>query len=101
MSYSSSSLLRREPGDIDNSSLIDKNQSNNNRIGNDDCVQLRFGLRHTVHFEMVPESLWLFLKKYYRCNGSAICRKVTYRKGLNKPELDLYPVRFYFHQKLI
>jgi hypothetical protein len=100
VSYSSSSsLLRREPGDIDNSSLIDKNQSNNNRIGNDDCVQLRFGLRHTIHFEMVPESLWLFLKKYYRCNGSAICRKVTYRKGLNKPELDLYPVKILFSSK--
>jgi hypothetical protein len=59
-------------------------------------VQLRTGLSHKIHFEMVPESLWLFLKKYYRCNGSAICRKVTYRKRLNKPELDLYPVRNFF-----
>ncbi len=85
-------FLRREPGDIDNSLLIEKNSSNNNRAINDDCVQLKPGLKHTVNFEMVPESLWLFLRKYYRCHGSAICRKVTYRKKLNKPELDLYPV---------
>jgi len=90
-------FLRREPGDIDNSALIDKNLSSNNRILNDDCVQLRFGLVHTVNFEMVPEILWLFLRKYYRCNGSAICRKVTYRNKLTKPELDLYPVRFIFN----
>jgi hypothetical protein len=96
----SSSFFRREPGDIDNSLLIDKNHSNNNRVVNDDCVQLKSGLRHTVHFEMVPESLWLFLRKYYRCIGPAICRKVTYRKKLNKPELDLYPVSFDFHSKI-
>ena len=89
-------LFRREPGDIDNSFLIDKNNSNSNRIINDDCVQLKPGLRHCVNFEMVPELLWLFLRKYYRCNGSVVCRKVTYRKKLNKPELDLYPVSFNF-----
>ncbi len=68
---------------------------------NDECVQLRLGLRHPVHYEMVPESVWLFLRKYYRCNGPAICRKVTYRKKLNKPELDLYPVRFIFNFNFI
>ena len=83
---------RREPGDIDNSSLIDKSASTNNRVANDDCVQLKSGLVHRTNFEMVPELLWLFLRKYYRCNGAVVCRKVTYRKKLNKPELDLYPV---------
>lgn len=87
-------LFRRDPGDIDNSLLIEKNISNNNRIANDDCVQLKPGLRRNTNFEMVPELLWLFLRKYYRCNGPAICRRVTYRKKLSKPELDLYPVRF-------
>ncbi|CAF4722565.1 unnamed protein product [Rotaria sp. Silwood1] len=93
---------KREPGDIDNSLLIDKNSTNNTRIVNDDCVQLKFGLRRNIHFEMVPESLWLFLKKYYRCNGPAICRKVTYRKKINKPELDLYPllIKIYRNQNL-
>ena len=59
-------------------------------------MQLRPGLIHKTNFEMVPESLWLFLRKYYRCHGPAICRKVTYRKRLNRPELDLYPVRDFF-----
>ncbi|CAF4440752.1 unnamed protein product, partial [Rotaria magnacalcarata] len=93
---------KREPGDIDNSLLIDKNSPNTIRIANDDCVQLKLGLRRSMHFEMVPELLWLFLRKYYRCNGPAICRKVTYRKKINKPELDLYPllVRIYRNQNL-
>ncbi|UJR27426.1 hypothetical protein I4U23_008715 [Adineta vaga] len=93
---------KREPGDIDNSILIEKNSSNNTRIVNDDCVQLRPGLRHNVNFEMVPESIWLFLRKYYRINGPVICRKVTYRKKLNKPELDLYPllIKIYRNQVL-
>ncbi|CAF0759373.1 unnamed protein product [Adineta ricciae] len=93
---------KREPGDIDNSILIEKVSSNNTRIANDDCVQLRPGLRHNVHFEMVPESIWSFLRKYYRLSGPAICRKVTYRKKLNKPELDLYPllIKIYRNQVL-
>ncbi|CAF0809558.1 unnamed protein product [Adineta steineri] len=93
---------KREPGDIDNSMLIDKNSSTNIRVMNDDCVQLKPGLRHHIHFEMVPESIWLFLRKYYRCNGQPICRKVTYRKKLNKPELDLYPllIKIYRNQIL-
>jgi len=80
--YNSSSC---EPGDINNRSLIEKIISN-------DCVQLKSGLRSSIHFEMIPELLWIFLSKYYRCNGSIVCRKVTYRRKLNKPELDLYPV---------
>ncbi|CAF0968583.1 unnamed protein product [Rotaria sordida] len=93
---------KREPGDIDNSLLIDKNSTNNTRIINDDCVQLKLGLRRNIHFEMVPESLWLFLRKHYRCNGPAICRKVTNRKRINKPELDLYPllIKIYRNQNL-
>ncbi|CAF3315764.1 unnamed protein product [Rotaria socialis] len=93
---------KREPGDIDNSLLIDKNSPNTIRVVNDDCVQLKFGLRRHMHFEMVPELLWLFLRKYYRCNGLGICRKVTYRKKINKPELDLYPllIKIYRNQNL-
>jgi hypothetical protein len=78
-------FVRNEPGDIDNTLLIEKVISN-------DCVQLKSGLRSSIHFEMIPELLWIFLLKYYRCNGSIVCRKVTYRRKLNKPELDLYPV---------
>lgn len=74
--------------------MIEKTHSNSNRIVNDECVQLKPGLRHGVNFEMVPDLLWIFLRKYYRCNGPAVHRRVTYRKKLNKPELDLYPVRF-------
>ena len=84
---------KREPGDIDTSSLVDKNSSSTNRIVNDECVQLKSGLRYPNNFQMVPEILWLFLRKHYRCNGPVVCRKVTYRKRLNRPELDLYPVR--------
>ncbi|CAF1168615.1 unnamed protein product [Adineta steineri] len=85
----------RELGDINNSSLIEKVISN-------DCVQLKPGLRHGIHFEMIPELLWIFLRKYYRCNGPVVCRKVIYRKKINKPELDLYPLitRIYRNQIL-
>ncbi|CAM4750883.1 unnamed protein product [Rotaria magnacalcarata] len=76
---------RFELGDIDNSSLVEKTISN-------DCVQLKPGLRRGIHFEMIPELLWIFLRKYYRCIGPIVCRKVIYRKNLNKPELDLYPL---------
>jgi hypothetical protein len=64
------------------------------KVISNDCVQLKPGLRYGIHFEMIPEVLWLFLRKYYRCIGPVVCRKVTYRKNLNKPELDLYPVSF-------
>lgn len=78
-------MYRIEPGDIDNSPLVDKIISN-------DCVQLKSNLRSGIHFEIVPELLWLFLRKYYRCNGPIIWRKVVFKKKLNRPELDLYPV---------
>ena len=74
-----------ELGDIDNSSLTEKIVSN-------DCVQLKANLRYGIDFEIVPELLWKFLLKYYRCIGPGICRKVIYKKKINKPELDLYPV---------
>ena len=60
-----------------------------------DCVQLKSGLRSGIHFEMIPELLWIFIRKYYNCSGPIVCRKVAYRKQPNKPELDLYPVSFY------
>lgn len=59
----------------------------------DDCLHLKPGLRHRQEFEMVPELLWKFFLKNYRNVGPIICRRVTYRPKLNKPELDLYPVR--------
>ncbi len=70
------------------------------KIISNDCVQLKSGLRYGIHFEMVPEFLWLFLRKYYRCNGPIVCRKVTYKKNLNKSEFDLYPVSLNFLKKL-
>jgi len=70
------------------------------KIISNDCVQLKSGLRYGIHFEMVPEVLWLFLRKYYRCNGPIVCRKVTYKKNLNKSEFDLYPVSLNFLKKL-
>ena len=76
---------RRDPGSIDNASLIEQILSN-------DCVQLKANLRHGIHFEMVPEILWVFLSKYYRSNGPVLSRKVMYRKPFLRPELDLYPV---------
>ena len=45
---------------------------------------------------MIPELLWIFLRKYYRCNGPIVCRKVIYKRKFPKPELDLYPVSFIF-----
>ena len=78
-------VCRIEPGDIDNSPLVEKIISN-------DCVQLKPNLRSGIHFEMVPELLWIFLRKYYRCNGPIIRRKVVFKRKLNQPELDLYPV---------
>lgn len=42
---------------------------------------------------MIPEVLWLFLHKYYRCQGPIVSRKVIYRQRSYSPELDLYPVR--------
>ncbi|CAF2834191.1 unnamed protein product [Rotaria sp. Silwood2] len=85
---------KNEHGDIDNSSLIEKIISN-------DCVQLKTNLRRGIHFEMIPELLWIFLRKYYRCNGPIVCRKVTYRKNLNKPELDLYPLTIKIYRNRI
>jgi hypothetical protein len=41
---------------------------------------------------MIPEVLWLFLHKYYRCQGQIISRKVVHRQRSYLPELDLYPV---------
>ncbi len=70
------------------------------KIISNDCVQLKSGLRYGIHFEMVPEVLWLFLRKYYRCNGPIVCRKVTYKKNLNKSEFDLYPVSLNFLKNL-
>ena len=82
--------FRTELGDIDNSSLIEKIISN-------DCFQLKTGLRHVYHFEMIPKILWMFFRKYYRCHGTIISRKIIYKGNLKKPELDLYPVhRFSF-----
>ncbi len=85
--------IRNEPGDIDNSSLIEKIISN-------DCGQLKPGLRSGIHFEMIPELLWIFLRKYYRCSGPIVCRKVVYRKTVHIPELDLYPVSVRFLVKI-
>lgn len=48
---------------------------------------------------MVPEILWIFFRKSYRCIGPPISRRVIHGKKQNKPELDLYPVRSFviFH----
>ncbi|CAF1131929.1 unnamed protein product [Adineta ricciae] len=92
---SSKTETNREPGDINNSSIVEKVISN-------DCVQLKSSLRSGIHFEMIPELLWIFIRKYYNCSGPIVCRKVAYRKQLNKPELDLYPliVKIYRNQIL-
>ena len=76
---------KTELGNIDNSSLIEKVTSN-------DCIQLKNNLRSGIHFEIIPELLWVFLSKYYLCTGPNISRKVIYKKKSSKPELDLYPV---------
>lgn len=83
----------QEPGDIDSSSLIEK-------IISIDCVQLKPNLREGIHFQMVPEVLWLFLHKYYRCQGPIVSRKVIYRQKSYPPELDLYPVRNSSREKI-
>lgn len=88
-----SNEIKKESDEIDNTLLIDKlTTSSSNRNTPDECTQLKLGLRHRIHYEMVPELLWKFLRKYYRCNGTAIARKVTYKSKLPRPELDLYPV---------
>jgi hypothetical protein len=66
------------------------------KIISNECIQLKSRLRSGIDFEMIPELLWIFLRKYYRCNGPIVCRKVIYRRKLNKPELDLYPVSYNF-----
>ncbi|CAF1339296.1 unnamed protein product [Rotaria sordida] len=83
-----------ELGDIDNNVLTEKIISN-------DCIQLKPNLRRGIHFEMIPELLWIFLRKYYHCNGPIVCRKVTYRKNLNRPELDLYPLTIKIYRNRI
>ncbi|CAF5150859.1 unnamed protein product, partial [Rotaria sp. Silwood1] len=70
-------------------------------ILSNDCLPLKPNLRRGSHFEMIPELLWIFLSKYYHCHGPILCRKVTYRKNLNKPELDLYPLTIKIYRNRI
>jgi len=94
--------FRRDALDIDNSSIVEKSSTSSSRMFSDDCLHLKPGLRHRQEFEMVPELLWKFFLKNYRNVGPIICRRVTYRPKLNKPELDLYPllIKIYRNQSL-